>query len=71
MNWWIITCRLAFHDEDSLFVVEAETQTEAVGIAERQLRDVSNADTVDEDQREFYLNHVVRCETQPEVVRSV
>jgi hypothetical protein len=62
--WWIVVGRLAYDDEDSLYVFQAEKDTDAMRIAEQRRR----GDTGDYDDREFYLNYLVRCATRPELV---
>jgi hypothetical protein len=64
-HWWIVTCRIAFDDEDSFFILDAPTEADAVRGAEQELRGERQMDgddaTDDTDQPDFYVNYVFDC----------
>lgn len=62
--WWIVIARLAYDDEDGIYIFQADSKDDAVRRAEHERR----GDDDDFDDREFYLNYVVRCESKPEMV---
>jgi hypothetical protein len=73
VSWWVVTCRLAFQDEDSLFIREAATWEEATDAIEADMREEADATEKDDEgeyRREFYVNHVVRCDAPPTVAFS-
>jgi hypothetical protein len=73
-EWFIVTCRVAFDDEDTLFVVEAFDEAEARAAAIALLVEDLNPEehATDEDGAiQTYVNYVVRCgEEQPEIVAT-
>lgn len=64
MKWWIVTCRIAYDDEDSIYIGQHETQDQAEEAAEAMLRNDDNKDL------DFYINYVITCDTQPTMVSN-
>lgn len=65
MKFYIITCRLAFDDEDSLYIIRADSADAATADAQQQMREEHNDPTND-----FYVNYVVECDHEPTVIQS-
>jgi len=63
MPWFIVTCRLADDDEDSLYVFDTTDVPAAIALAEDRIRD----DADDDVDRDFFFNYVVECDTPPTV----
>jgi len=72
MTWYIVTGRLEFDDEDSLYTQQADTEEEACTLFEQQLREDSDEERK-ENRRECFINYIVKCHgpEKPEVVRAV
>ena len=64
MTWYIVVARLAFDDEDSLAILQAASADAASDEVKRQMREDEDDDPEDEP-RDFYLNYVVECATEP------
>lgn len=71
MNWFIITARMDGDDEDSMYVVNAETEDAALEAAELDARDVEELPENRDEVDDFYVNYVVQCgETKPHALSS-
>lgn len=73
-HWWIVTCRLAFDDEDNAYILAAPTAEEAMREAESRMRDDEDTDQAegraveDDEPREFFVLWVFDCgEREPTV----
>jgi hypothetical protein len=61
--WYLVTCRIAFDDEDSLVIVRADSWQEATALAEEEIRAEREAGPggAHVAEEEFYVNYVVSC----------
>lgn len=71
-TYYIVTGRIPYDDEDSIFVVEADTIDEADAEFRRLILEINNGQSTEEDadgQQCVYVNSYVRCEygKKPEV----
>jgi hypothetical protein len=72
--WWIVTWRLEGDDEDTLTIVPASSEMEAVDEVRTEAFINKGYDPEDETTEwnvEFYVNYVVRTEgPKPEISRA-
>lgn len=72
MKWYVITCRILFDDEDSIYIVEAQDEKTALEKAVAQLYEEDGRPmptTKEDDENDGYLiNHVVECDTEPKLL---
>jgi len=65
-SWWVVTCRVAFDDEDSLYILRADDEQTAMAKAERTIREENET----QPEEDVFILHVVRCATEPIHVRA-
>lgn len=69
--WYFVTCRIPFDDEDSGYVVQADSDNDAGVKAVEQLLDDAGRGDEDPDDVDVYILHIVRCgETEPTILQG-
>ncbi len=70
MNWWIVTLRQAFDDEDSLYIVQAKNADGATVEAAEAFR--LESELAPDEEENLIFNYVVKCgRKKPELVQSI
>lgn len=66
LPWFVVTGRVSFDDEDSIFITQAENAGDAMVMARNTF--IAQSEDFSEQDDEVYINYVVECPSMPRVV---